>query len=130
MYAHYLNISLNGQTRITVGWCSVTAYSLLMSGNAAKATIAVLVSPLSLTLVGRGGNLLKSNDSLRSLKKNEQPWANRSGRLRQMSDHERFTQVAQRKCQMSHSLKKIWQKKTKILFLVCFIDDKKNYWKN
>ena len=34
---------------------------------------------------------------LRSLRGNEQPWANRSGRSRQMSDHEQFDQAAQRK---------------------------------
>ena len=37
------------------------------------------------------------SDSLRSLKTNERLWANRSGHSRQMSNHEPFTQVAQRK---------------------------------
>ena len=37
------------------------------------------------------------SDSLRLLKTNEQLWANRSGRSEEMSNHERFTQVAQRK---------------------------------
>ena len=37
------------------------------------------------------------SESLRSLRGNEQPWANRSGCSRQMSDHERVNQVAQRK---------------------------------
>ena len=45
------------------------------------------------------------SESLRSLKTNEQPWAIRSGRSEEMSD----------------LLKKFWLKKTKILFLVCFI---------
>ena len=41
-----------------------------------------------------------------SLKKNEQPWANCSGRSRQMSDCERFTQVAHDKwATMSDSLR-------------------------
>ena len=37
------------------------------------------------------------SNSLRSLKTNEQPWANCSGRSEEMSDHERITQVAQDK---------------------------------
>ena len=37
------------------------------------------------------------SELLRSLGGNERPWANRSGLLRQKSDHERFAQVAQRK---------------------------------
>ena len=40
------------------------------------------------------------SDSLRSLKTNEWPWANRSGRSEEMSNLERFTQVAQRKWAM------------------------------
>ena len=70
------------------------------------------------------------SDSLRSLKTNERPWANRSGRSEEMSDRERIAQVAQDKWatmsdslrslrgneRMSDSLKKIWLKKSKILF--------------
>ena len=66
----------------------------------------------------------------------------RSFRSNQTSDCERFAQIAQDKCvtvseslrslrgneQMSDSLKKIWLKKSKILFLVCFVYDlKKNF---
>ena len=36
------------------------------------------------------------SELLRLLRRNERPWANRSGRSRQMSYHERFAQVAQR----------------------------------
>ena len=61
-----------------------------------------------------------------------------------MSDCERFAQIAQDKWvtvseslrslrgneRMSNLLKKIWLRKSKILFFVCFIYDlKKNYWK-
>ena len=58
-----------------------------------------------------------------------------------MSDREQIAQVDQDKWetksdslrgneQMSDSSKKIWLKKSKILFLVCLIYDlKKNYWK-
>ena len=37
------------------------------------------------------------SDSLRSLKTNERPWANRSGRSEEMSDRERIAQVTQDK---------------------------------
>ena len=37
------------------------------------------------------------SESLRSLTKNEQSWANRSGRSPKMSYHEQFTHIAQRK---------------------------------
>ena len=37
------------------------------------------------------------SESLRLLRGNERPWANRSGHSRQMSNHERFARVAQRK---------------------------------
>ena len=85
-------------------------------------------------------------DSLRSLKTNEQLWANRSCHSEEMSDRERIPQVAPDKWvtvsdslrslrgneQMSDSLKKCWPKKSKILFLVCFIYNFLNffYWKN
>ena len=83
------------------------------------------------------------------LKSNEQLWAIRSDRSRQMSDHEQIAQVTQRKwTTLSASLrtlktnerrwairsgrsekmskwaigsKKCWLQKSKILFLVCFI---------
>ena len=62
------------------------------------------------------------SDSLRLLKTNKRPWANRSGLSEEMSDRERITQVAQKKWatmsdslrllrgneQMSDSLKKCW----------------------
>ena len=65
-----------------------------------------------------------------SLKSNERLWAICSDRSRQMSDHELIAQVAQDKWatmsdslrslrgnkQMSDSLKKIWLKKSKILY--------------
>ena len=71
---------------------------------------------------------------LRSLKTNEGPWANRSGRSEEMSDHERITQVAQEKWatvsdsirslkgneQMSKSLQKFCLIKSKILFFNFF----------
>ena len=37
------------------------------------------------------------SESLRSLTKNERPWAIRSGRSEEMSDHEQITQVAHQK---------------------------------
>ena len=40
------------------------------------------------------------SNSLRTLKTNERPWANRSGHSEEMSDRERFSQVAQRKWAM------------------------------
>ena len=56
------------------------------------------------------------SESLRSLRRNEQPWAKRSGRSRQMSDHEQFTQVAQRKWANERFTQKILVKKSKIFF--------------
>ena len=67
---------------------------------------------------------------LRSLKTNEQPWANRSGRSEEMSEREWISQVTQDKWgtvsdlrrslrgnkRMSNSLKIFWLKKSKILF--------------
>ena len=65
------------------------------------------------------------SESLRSLRGNERPWANCS---RQMSNHEQF---AQRKWANERFAQKILVKKSKILFLVCFIYDwKKNLLKN
>ena len=56
------------------------------------------------------------SELLRSLKTNEQPWANPSGRSWQMSDREQITQVLMINEQMSDSLKKNLAKKSKILF--------------
>ena len=56
-----------------------------------------------------------------SLKTNEWPWANCSGCSRQMSDRERFAQVAQRKWANERFAQKILAKKSKILFFECFI---------
>ena len=67
---------------------------------------------------------------LKSLRRNDWPWANRSDRSEEMSDRERIAQAAQDKWailsywlrslrgneRMSNSLKKFWQKKSKILF--------------
>ena len=61
------------------------------------------------------------SESLRSLTKNEQPWAIRSGRSEEMSDVSESLILLTKNEQMSNSLKKIWLKKSKILFLVCFI---------
>ena len=53
------------------------------------------------------------SDSLRSLKTNDWPWANRSGRSRQMSDREQIAQVAHDKwVTVSDSLKKLCQKQS------------------
>ena len=74
------------------------------------------------------------SDSLRSLKTNEQPWANRSGHSRQMSDREQIPQVTQDKWatvsdslrllmineRMRASLKNFGLKKSKILFFSVF----------
>ena len=93
------------------------------------------------------------SESLRLLRGNERPWANRSGRSEEMSDRERIAQVAQRKwATVSKSLrslktneqpwaihsgrseemsewaicsKKILQKKSKTLLFVGFIYDLK-----
>ena len=81
------------------------------------------------------------SDSLRSLKTNERPWANPSGRSEEMSNREQIAQVAQDKWaslsnllrllrgneRMSVSLKKCWLNKSKILFLVFFIYDLKKF---
>ena len=74
------------------------------------------------------------SDLLRSLKTNEWPWANCSGRLEEMSARERISQFAQDKWatvsdllgslrgneQMCNSLKTFWLKKSKILFFSMF----------
>ena len=85
------------------------------------------------------------SDSLRSLKTNEWPWANRSGHSEVMSNHEWITQVAQDKWAtmsdslrslrgnewMSDLLKTFWLKKSKILFnYVLFKVFLKKFWKN
>ena len=71
----------------------------------------------------------------RSLKTNERLYANRSGRSEEMRDREQIAQIAQDKGVtvsnslkllrgnegMSDSLKKIWLKRSKTLFLVGFI---------
>ena len=86
------------------------------------------------------------SELLKSLRRNERPWANCSDRSEEMSDRERIAQAAQDKWatlsdwlrslrgneRMSDSLKKFWQKKSKILFFNFF---RKNYiqffyWKN
>ena len=87
------------------------------------------------------------SDSLRSLKKNNGPWANRSGHWEEMSDCERIAQVAQDKwATKSDSLrllrgnermskwamsKKIWLKNLKSCFSMSYIQFKKKlFWKN
>ena len=73
------------------------------------------------------------SDSLKSLKTNEWPWANRSGCSRQMSDCERIAhdkwatvrdllRLLMINERMSALLKKFWQKNLKTYFLVCFIN--------
>ena len=57
---------------------------------------------------------------LRSLKTNEQPWANGSGRSWQKSDRERFAQVAHDKWANELFAQKIWLTKYKILFFSMF----------
>ena len=74
------------------------------------------------------------SESLRSLMSKERPWANRSGRSWQMSDHERFAQVPHSKwvncsfflskshiCSFAHKKLAIAQNLTKIIFLVHFL---------
>ena len=75
------------------------------------------------------------SDLLRSLKTNEQLWANRSGRSRQMSDSERIAQVAHDKWatmsnllrslmineRMSNSLKKLGKKSIILFFSMFYI---------
>ena len=65
------------------------------------------------------------SESLRSLRGNEWPWANRSVRSRQMRDREQFAQVAHDKWANEQLLKKCWLKKSKILFFsmfyICFL---------
>ena len=51
------------------------------------------------------------SESLLSLRGNERPWVNGSGRSRQMSDLEQFAQVAQRKWANEQFAKKILDKK-------------------
>ena len=62
------------------------------------------------------------SELLRSLRENERPWANRSGRPRQISDGEQFAQVTQRKwANERFAQKMLAKKKLKSCFLVCFI---------
>ena len=63
------------------------------------------------------------SELLRLLRGNERPWANCSGRSRQMSDPKRFAQVAHRKWANERLAQKFLLKKSKILFLVCFLYD-------
>ena len=56
------------------------------------------------------------SESLRSLTKNEQPWAICSGRSEEMSDVSELLILLTKNERMSDSLKKIWLKKSKILF--------------
>ena len=56
------------------------------------------------------------SESLRSLRGNEQLWAIRSGRSEKMSDVSETLISLTKNEQMSDSLKKNWQKKSKILF--------------
>ena len=51
-----------------------------------------------------------------SLTKNERPWAIRSGRSEEMSDVSESLISLTKNERMSDSLKKIWLKKSKILF--------------
>ena len=67
------------------------------------------------------------SDPLKSLKTNEQPWANRSGRSEEMSNVSKLLISLTKNERMSDSLKKIWLKKSKILFYyVLFQVKKKN----
>ena len=52
--------------------------------------------------------------SLRWLRGNERPWANRSGHTRQMSDHEQFAQATLRKWANEPFAQKMLVKKSKI----------------
>ena len=62
------------------------------------------------------------SDLLISLKTNEQPWANRSGRSEEMSDCERITHVAQDKwATVSNSLRSLWGNKP-------MSDSQKKFW--
>ena len=58
------------------------------------------------------------------------PWANHSGCSRQMSDHEWFAQVAQRKWLNEQFTQKNLAKKSKILFCYVLFKVKKNIRKN
>ena len=60
------------------------------------------------------------SESLRSLISKEQPWANRSGRSLQMSDHEQFAQVAHQKWANERFAQQFLAKKSKILFFSMF----------
>ena len=64
---------------------------------------------------------------LRSLKTNELPWANRSGRTEEMSDCERIAQVAQDKWANGHFAQKFCLKKSKILFKYVLYTIKKKF---
>ena len=67
------------------------------------------------------------SESLRSLKTNERPWAICSGRSEEMSDVSESLILLTKNEQMSNSLKKIWPKKSEILFYdVSFKVYKKN----
>ena len=68
----------------------------------------------------------RAGHSLISLKSNERLWAIRSDHSRQISDCEQIAQVAQAKwAKVCESLRLLmtnfWLKKSKILFLLCFI---------
>ena len=74
------------------------------------------------------------SELLRLLRGNKRPWGNHSGCSEEMSDLERITQIAQNKwATLSDSFRSLRGnermstslKKSKILFLVCFIYDKK-----
>ena len=60
------------------------------------------------------------SDLLRLLKAKERLWANCSGRSWQMSDRERFAQVAHDKWVNERFTQKFWLKKSKILFFSMF----------
>ena len=62
------------------------------------------------------------SDSLRSLRGNKQPWANNSGRSRQMINREQLAQVAHDKWGNERFAQKMLaQKNLKSCFFVCFI---------
>ena len=56
------------------------------------------------------------SESLRLLRGNERLWAIRSGRSEEMSDVSELLSLLTKNERMSASLKKVWLKKSKILF--------------
>ena len=81
------------KTLIFIGFCLLTVDVFNRAGN--SLICSSLICSLAHSLI-----LLKSatmSDSLRLLKTNERLWANRSGCSEEMSNRERFAQVAQRK---------------------------------